>query len=230
LSLSTERPSATWLWPWRVLRGHWRLFVGILSGLSIFLILPVYLTAGTRAILAWDAGVIVFLGFVAGLFFSERSSRMAADAKAQEEGEWTVFSLTVAAISVSFAAIVEEFAGSKDLHPGVRSLHLVAVAVTLVASWLMTHTTFALRYAHEYYQARGGSAGTGSGLDFPGEQQPDYLDFFYFAMVIGMTFQTSDVQITERKFRRLAIVQGILSFVYNTIILALTVNLAAGLL
>jgi uncharacterized membrane protein len=102
--------------------------------------------------------------------------------------------------------------------------------VTLFVSWLMTHTTFAFRYAHEYYQIDPGAAGIAGGLEFPGEKRPDYLDFMYFSLVLGMTFQVSDVQITARKFRRLAAVHGLLSFLFNTIILALTVNLAAGLL
>ncbi len=94
----------------------------------------------------------------------------------------------------------------------------------------MTHTTFAFRYAHEYYEAPAGAEKVDGGLQFPGEEQPDYLDFLYFSMVLGMTFQVSDVQITSRKFRRLATVHGLLSFLFNTIILALTVNIAAGLL
>ncbi len=101
--------------------------------------------------------------------------------------------------------------------------------MTLLVSWLMTHTTFAFRYAHEYYDVDPGTGIVG-GLEFPSEKRPDYLDFMYFSLVLGMTFQVSDVQITSRKFRRLAAVHGLLSFLYNTIILALTVNLAAGLL
>ena len=68
------------------------------------------------------------------------------------------------------------------------------------------------------------------GLQFPGDDLPDYFDFFYFALVLGMTFQVSDVQITARKLRRLATAHGLLGFLFNTIILALTVNIAAGLL
>ncbi|MEJ0020296.1 MAG: DUF1345 domain-containing protein [Acetobacteraceae bacterium] len=218
------------LLPWRIFRGHWRLFGGALCGLAVGLALPNAISITTRAILAWDASVIAFLGLSAGLFFGERLDRMAEDAAEQEEGEWTVFWLTIAAISFSFAAIMEEFAGTKDLHPGARSLHLMVVAATLLVSWFMTHTTFALRYAHEYYQVESADRGITGGLEFPGEAQPDYLDFLYFALVLGMTFQVSDVQITQRKFRRLATVHGLLSFVYNTLILALTVNLAAGLL
>jgi len=212
---------------WRVIRGHRRIFIGALCGLASWPLLP----RGTeRAVLAWDIGVMVFLALSATLFVTERLDRMAEDAEAQEEGEWTVFWLTMAAVAFSFVAIIQAFAGMKEMPPAARSLHVILVAVTLLVSWLMTHTAFALRYAHEYYEIDSAGVGIVGGLEFPGERQPDYLDFLYFSMVLGMTFQVSDVQITARKFRRLAVAHGLLSFLYNTIILALTVNLAAGLL
>jgi uncharacterized membrane protein len=217
-------------WSWRVVQGRPRLFIGMLSGLAVAPLLPSGISGTTRAIVAWDFGVIVFLGLSTFLFTIERLDRIAADAVAQEEGEWTIFWLTVAAVAFSFAAIVGEFAGTKDMSPTLRNLRVVLVAVTLFVSWLMTHTTFAFRYAHEYYQIDPRATGIAGGLEFPGEKRPDYLDFMYFSLVLGMTFQVSDVQITARKFRRLAAVHGLLSFLFNTIILALTVNLAAGLL
>ena len=217
-------------WPWRVVRGRPRLFIGLLCGLAVAPLLPDGIKATTRAIIAWDIGVIVYLATSAFLFTTERLDRIAADAAAQEEGEWTIFWLTVAAVAFSFAAIVSAFADIKDMPPAQRGLHVILVAVTLLVSWLMTHTTFAFRYAHEYYETDPDGAGIAGGLDFPQEKRPDYLDFMYFSLVLGMTFQVSDVQITARKFRRLAAVHGLLSFLFNTIILALTVNMAAGLL
>jgi uncharacterized membrane protein len=218
------------LWSWRVVRGRPRLFIGMLCGLLAAPLLPGDISGTTRAILAWDIGVIVFLAGAALLFTTERLNHMAADAEAQEEGEWTVFWLTVAAVTFSFVAVIEEFSGTKELPPAQRNLHVILVAVTLLVSWLMTHTTFAFRYAHEYYEIDSGGVGIVGGLEFPGEKRPDYLDFLYFALVLGMTFQVSDVQITARKFRRLAAAHGLLSFLYNTIIVALTVNIAAGML
>jgi uncharacterized membrane protein len=217
-------------WCWQVVRGRPRLFIGLLCGLAIAPFLPGDIKGTTRAILAWDAGVIVYLALSAFLFTTERLDRMPADAAAQQEGEWTIFWLTVAAVSFSFAAILSEFADTKAMAPAQRNLHVILVAATLFVSWLMTHTSFAFRYAHEYYETASREKGIVGGLDFPGEKRPDYLDFMYFALVLGMTFQVSDVQITSRKFRRLASVHGLLSFLFNTIILALTVNIAAGLL
>jgi uncharacterized membrane protein len=215
---------------WRIVAARPRLFIGFGCGLVIAPLLPAAIGHTTRAILAWDTGVIVYLALSALLFTTERVERMAADAEAQQEGEWTIFALTVAAVVFSFAAILGEFAGTKAASGWQKDWHLALVAVTLFVSWLMTHTTFAFRYAHEYYANDRGGPDVDRGLEFPEEQQPDYLDFMYFALVLGMTFQVSDVQITSRKLRRLAAVHGLLSFLFNTIILALTVNLAAGLL
>jgi uncharacterized membrane protein len=216
---------------WRMVSGRPRLFIGLACGLAVAALLPRDIYRTTRAILAWDTGVIVYLVLAAFLFTTERLDRIAEDAAAQEEGEWTIFWLTVAAVTFSFVAIISEFASTtKDMPPLPRNLHLVLVAVTLFVSWLMTHTTFAFRYAHEFYEVDSDRTGIAGGLEFPGEKRPDYLDFMYFSLVLGMTFQVSDVQITARKFRRLAVVHGLLSFLFNTIILALTVNLAAGLL
>ncbi len=155
---------------------------------------------------------------------------MAANARAQEEGEWTIFWVTLGVVLASFVAVLGEFSGSKDLPSSVRGFHVALVVYTLLASWLFTHIAFCFRYAHEYYSSSSDSDIVDGGLEFPGEKSPDYLDFAYFSIVLGMTFQVSDVQITSRKLRRLAAAHGLLSFLFNTVIIALTVNIAASLL
>lgn len=216
-------------WAWRVASSRPRLWAGLAGGLIAWATLAHRTNATTTAVLAWDIGVVIYLLLAALLFTTERSSRMAADAVRQQEGEWTIFGITIAAALVSLAAVFGEFARTKDLQQAQRNLHIALVAITLCVSWLMMHATFAFRYAHEYYSKDLGGPDIDRGLEFPGEQMPDYLDFVYFALVLGMTFQVSDVQITARKMRRLATVHGLLSFGFNTIILALTVNIAAGL-
>ncbi len=96
---------------------------------------------------------------------------------------------------------------------------------SLLLAWLFLNTIFAVHYAHEFY---GDSGGKHSGLDFPGTKEPDYWDFIYFAFVIGMTFQVSDVQISERKIRRVALVHALIAFFFNVIVIALSVNIVAG--
>ena len=172
----------------------------------------------------------VFLVLSGHLFATEPAARMQANAEAQQEGEWTIFWLTLGVVIVSFVVVTGEFSFLKSLSGWWRKLDVALVAVTLLASWLMTHVSFAFRYAHEYYARSGDGPEIDGGLEFPEEKQPDYLDFMYFSLVLGMTFQVSDVQITSRKLRRVATLHGLLSFLFNTIIVALTVNIAAGLL
>ena len=200
----------------------------------------------TQAIVAWDIGCTAFLVLVAAMFSGERMGQMAADAAAQEEGEWTVFWLAFVAATASVAALVGDYATSKDLPASVRGLHVAfgggrvlcrghvaLVALTLLLSWLMMHTLFALRYAHGYYARAAddpASRDVHGGLEFPGGEPPDYWDFFYFSLVLGMACQTADVQVSSRKTRRLVTAHGFVSFVFNAVILALSVNFGASLL
>eukprot|EP01037_Dinobryon_pediforme_P018235 gene18235-18492_t len=210
--------------------GRKRLFIAALLGAVVFFLLPSSLTSQTRAIIAWDAFVTIFMSLIFHLFTVQRPQHMPADAAAQEEGEWTIFWITVGAVTASFAAIIYQFSASKGLEPAARSLHVGLVAFTLFASWLMTHVVFCLRYAHEFYETSPGGTGIEGGLEFPGDTEPDYWDFMYFALVLGMTFQVSDVVITSRTLRRVAMLHGLLGFLFNTVVIALTVNIGASLL
>lgn len=202
----------------------------MLVGLASLAVLPGDWSARTRAIAAWDVGSATFLILAALLFITAPPERMAGNARAQEEGEWTLFWLVVVGATASFAAILGEFGAMKDATTAVKELRIGVVAATLILSWLLTQAVFALRYAHEFYSTAPGATALDGGLEFPSEPCPDYWDFFYFSAVLGMTFQVSDVQITSRKLRRLATLHGLLGFLFNTVIIALTVNLASSLL
>jgi uncharacterized membrane protein len=218
-------------WLRRVLVGHQRTFFALVVGAASWFALPRGWAVMTRGILAWDVGAAAFLGLSVVLFAgASTAERMERNARAQEEGEWTLFFLVVAGAVASFAAILSEFGSMKGAPADVREVKVAVVAATLALSWLLTHAVFALRYAHEFYTTSVPEGGVDRGLEFPGERLPDYWDFLYFALVLGMTFQVSDVQITSRKLRRLATLHGLLGFVFNTVIVALTVNLASGLL
>jgi uncharacterized membrane protein len=193
-------------------------------------LLPSALPMTTRSIVAWDIGVLIFLLLAAHLFAMASPEVMPRNAEAQQEGEWTIFWLTLAVVVVSFVAVSSEFTTIKSGPPTTRTLEIALVAITLFLSWLVTHVTFALRYAHEFYALDLGGPDVDRGLDFPSEKSPDYLDFLYFSLVLGMTFQVSDVQITSRKLRRVAALHGLISFLFNTVIVAFTVNIAAGMM
>jgi len=138
-----------------------------------------------------------------------------------------VLSLTVLAALASLAAIVLELTGLKGYAQGTQGAHIALACLTILCSWFVVHTAFALHYAHEFYNE---SRPDGHAeLQFPGTSDPDYIDFMYFSFVIGTTAQTSDVNISSRVMRRLALVHGVISFFFNTTLLALFVNVAAGL-
>ena len=208
--------------------GHARSFLGLGAGLLSYPLFALVVSPRLRLVCAWDLGAAVFLIAVSVMFYVGRPADMPRNAEAQEEGEWTVFWVMIAAVAFSFYAILVTMSGTSQMKPDVARAHVALVAATLVLSWLVTQALFALRYAHEYYETRGDGT-LRRGLQFPGEDEPDYWDFLYFSIVLGMTFQVSDVQIADRSLRRLATVQGFIGFLFNTVIIALTVNAAASL-
>ncbi|MCB8878599.1 DUF1345 domain-containing protein [Acidisoma cellulosilytica] len=212
-----------------------QLGAAVIAGLAAALLLPrgfIKAEAGGQGhlVLSWDIGALVLLVLWGITMVRTSPIDMPARAKAQQAGEWTVFTISLAAIVASVLVVVIEFKNISSLKGETKAFHLALVIVTLILSWLTMQLIFALRYAHEFYSYSDGSDAMDGGLDFPHEPEPDYLDFLYFAMVLGMTFQVSDVDITARKIRRLATLHGFVGFTFNTVILALTVNIAAGLL
>ena len=221
----------------RILAGHPRSIAAAVVAVLAYVLLPGRLGLAEHLVLAWDAGALLLLALMAAIFVrTDEGAAMAANAEGQQDGEWVIFAITVAGSVASFAALSSVLGDVKNASPGTRGLHVALVAATLGLSWTLTHIVFAVRYAHEYYTATEGVARPGKaghvdgGLDFPGDEAPDYWDFVYFGIVLGMTFQVSDVQITSRKLRRLATVHGLIGFLFNTVIIALTVNIAASLL
>lgn len=213
----------------RIFRGHPRSLVALLAGLVCYLLLLPWQEDPTRVVIAWNAAALVFVVLSAVLFTRARPEDMPQEAERAQEGQWAVFWFTLLAVSFAFAAIFGEFNDAKDASTADRLFRVGLVVATLTLSWLVMQVAFTYRYAHGYYERK--ADGTiRAGLDFPGDDEPDYWDFFYFAAVLGMTFQVSDVQIQTRQVRRFATAHGFLGFVFNTVIVALTVNLASSLL
>jgi uncharacterized membrane protein len=213
---------------YRILRARPDFTIAYALGAASFFALPFVPSPVMRAVAAWDIGSFLFLAATAVTFFLALDRDISADAKQHKEGEWVVFSITVLGAVMSFAAIFL-FSKAAD-HKANEGALLAFVIVTLALSWLTTHVMFAFRYAHEYYSYDLGGEEIDRGIEFPQDDRPDYLDFAYFSFVLGMTFQVSDCNITAKKLRRLATVQGLLGFLFNTVILALSVNIAASLL
>jgi uncharacterized membrane protein len=217
------------LWRWtRVVRARPRLFLATLLGLAIAAIVPGDWRPATRALAGWDIAVGVYLLLAVRLMTGCDAGHIRRRAAVQDEGRFTVLVLVVASALASLMAILAELNGANR-----QPAQLALAAVTILLSWIFMHTIFALHYAHEYYGERGAakageSAAKGGGLNFPGEETPDYWDFVYFSLVIGMTSQVSDVAVTSRPLRRLVAAHGVVSFIFNVTLLALMVNIAAG--
>jgi uncharacterized membrane protein len=216
--------------PIRLLLARPRLLVSALAGLLAFAFLPHALARHeiTRAIVAWNVCACLYLALAARMMFRSSHERMRMRAVLQDEGRRTVLALVVIAAVVSLGAIVIQLSVAKDLAGTARLLHIALAGVTLLSSWAFTQVMFALHYAHDYYSAleRSGVAG----LDFPGGHLPDYGDFLYFACVIGTSGQTADVSFTSRAMRRIGTIHCVLAFFFNTTLIALTINIASGLL
>jgi uncharacterized membrane protein len=149
-------------------------------------------------------------------------------ARSEDEGRATILSLITisACISVGAIGLILQDKGKEN---SLLLLHLGLAISTIVSSWLLVHTIFAQHYAHIYYKAERTLAECkADGLDFPGEIEPDYWDFLYFSFVIGMTSQVSDISVTSREMRRLSLIHGVLSFFFNTTIVAMMINIVAG--
>jgi uncharacterized membrane protein len=209
----------------RVVSARPRLFLSTAVGLAAFTV-TVFVTDWrftTRLLTGWDIAVALYLVLAIHVCTNSDVRRIRRNAARQDEGQLTILTCTVAAALASLAAIFAELAMSATGAARPRS-HLFLAASTILLSWAFIHTMFALHYAHEFYDET-----AGRGMSFPGDDpHPDYLDFLYFSFVIGMTSQVSDVAITSKLIRRTATVHGIVSFLFNAALLALTVNIAAG--
>lgn len=184
-------------------------------------------------LLSWDSGVLV--AFIA-LFLRLRNAtqaNMKDIAASQDAGKWAVLVLTLTATTASLVAIAAEMPAARNA-TGIREAGLALLIIcTIVLSWALIHTIFALHYAHDFYldpAVRPPRRTVGPrGLIFPGNQAPAYGDFLYFSFTIGMTFQVSDVRIADPGVRRLALAHSIVSFFFATGILAMSINLVASL-
>ena len=207
--------------PVRVVYARPRTFISIAIGIAAFFVLPGSLRLVTRLLISWDIFVTFYLVLAYAMMFRSGLGHIRRNAVLQDDGRFLILLVAATGAFASIAAIVFELSASHRTAP-----QLALATVTIALSWAVIHTTFALHYAHDYY--RGAKPG---GLQFPSGDQhdhADYWDFVYFSFVIGMTAQVSDVGITDKTLRRTATVHGIISFIFNTALLALMVNIAAS--
>jgi uncharacterized membrane protein len=215
----------------RHLRQHPRLVLSVLLGILVNLVLPASIGEGTRLLAAFDLAALAFLGAVWIMMAGATTADMRRRSQIEDEGRYVVLALSAATAVAILLAIASELHDIRDQPAAGTGLRVTLAAVTILLAWFFMNTIFALHYAHFFYGDSDASAGAEArGLDFPGRAEPDYWDFLYFSFVIGMTFQVSDVQIENHRLRRIALAHGVLAFLFNVVVLALTINIIAGLL
>jgi uncharacterized membrane protein len=203
-----------------------RLYLAIAAGVAIALLIPA-VGPMRRAVIGWDGGVVLYLALEAVVALRATPQSMSRRARLDDATRWLFLALMASAAWFSMFALLGLVREARAAS-GHLSVELTVLAgVTILLSWLFAHTAFAVHYAHDYYADR--TAKRPRGVIFPGDgHDPDYWDFLYFSFVVGMTCQVSDVQVATRFWRRLVLAHGVVAFLFNTVVLALSINLLAG--
>jgi uncharacterized membrane protein len=207
-----------------------RLIIAVGLAVLVSGILPPSLHLPTRILCAWNSGIDFFLTVTWWKMIKANPAKIRRYAENEYEGHLAIFMLVIAAACASVLAIGFLLTNKKELSTILLTLHVILSIMTIVGSWLLVHTMFAVQYAHSYYKCSNNSEEITKGLDFPHNDYPDYWEFLYYSFVVGMTSQVSDVQTTSRDMRRLTLLHGILSFFFNTTILAMSINIIASLI
>ncbi len=214
----------------RQLRAWPRLLACILFAVIVFFLLPSTLTPQitTRLLVTWNSGVCLYL-LLAGIMIVQSShEHIHPRAREQEEGRLAVMVSIILATIACLAAIFIDLASVEALQGNVKYFHITLAVMTVATSWFFIHLMFAFNYAHDFYIQK--NKGYDGGLQFPGTEKPDYADFLYFACIIGTSGQTADVSFSSQSMRRIGTAHCVLAYVFNTTVLALTINIAASLL
>jgi uncharacterized membrane protein len=213
------------------LDAHNRLILAFVAALVTFFLTLGHLKLSVQSIAVWNAfaWTVIILAWVRIVFADPRTSVQGA--RLQDTTRFVIFVFVILAAVTSLFAVAILIGGAKGLGSRALTEHLILAGATVLSSWFLIHTVFAMHYAHAYYRDSDDDPNTieGAGLEFPNQTEPDFLDFAYFSFVIGMTCQVSDVQVSSQSMRRLTLVHGLLSFLFNTVILALSINLASSL-
>ena len=207
-----------------------RLYFSAMAGIAALALLPGSWPPSLRGAVAWDLSAASYLALAFRVMLTCNSDRIRARAARQDDSRVVILVIILLAITASFAAIAGLLAEAKEVPHRLKMLNLGLAAATIVLSWTVTQVVFTLHYAHEYYRPSGGAQSFAEGLDFRGDRNPDYWDFLYFTTSIGAASQTSDVSILTKTLRRLVTLHAIISFFFNTAVLALTINLAASMI
>jgi len=214
------------------LDAQYRLFTALSISVIVFFCIRNSFTAPVVALATWIsfALTVIILDWIIILKAHPREIKKIASL--EDSSRTLIFLFAIVASVVSLGAILFLLRSTKGQGQAVVTEHVLLAMASVIVSWWLVHTLFTLRYAHMYYDTDtdDGKTRPYGGLQFPDETEPDYLDFVYFSFVIGMTFQVSDVEISARDIRRLAWIHGLISFAFNTAIVALSINIISSLI
>ncbi len=205
-----------------------RVLISLFVSLMLFLIIyrmelePLLLIS-----ILWVAFALTFISTSAIVFFTMPVSEISKIAN-EEDGS-RLFVLIIILVSSFASMFTVLLLVISDEMPAHKTLSVIMSVVGMIVSWTLVHTLFTFHYANMYYFKQDDNKSINEPLRFPGKMKPNYLDFAYFSFVIGMTFQVSDVEINSPKIRKTALAHGLLAFAFNTFVVALTINLIAGI-
>jgi uncharacterized membrane protein len=181
----------------------------------------------TRCLVGWNAGSSLYLLLVFVMMARSTPEKMRWRARLQDEGRHAILVLVSLSTVAVLVAIAAQLAHAREAHGVLKAAHIGLACVTVITAWLFTQTMFALHYAHEFLMCREGQS---PAFEFPGTDAPDYFDFMYVSCVVGTSGQTADVSFSSSRIRRVGLMHCVLAFFFNTTLLALTINVAAGLI
>lgn len=210
--------------------GYQKLLISLLLAVCAFVAtLPVNVSNVTKIIFSWDVFAIAMIGMMWLLFFTTTAQEQKEIVKKQDDDIKVIFVIVLTSVCISLiGALLLIF--SKDGTVFEREIRTIVTLIAIFTSWVLLHTIFTIRYAHLFHVPNmAKTKDSTGGIDFPDSDVPDYIDFAYFSFVIGMTFQVSDVTISSKSVRRYVLLHSLISFIFNTIIVALTVNIIAGI-
>lgn len=213
---------------WRVLwRKHHVILIAVLAGIAVFLLLTSRALNTGNLLIAWDTTAVVYIVYSLYRMLTADPQRIRKRSADLDFSDGFLLFLSIAAAIASIGGIALDLLGVKDASPEIAFYRVMMAIVTILISWTFLHTLFTIHYAHRFYSV----PGKGQGLKFAEHlEEPIYWDFLYFSFTIGVAAQTADIGISTVSMRKLALLHAILSFLFNTTILALAINVGASLI
>lgn len=218
--------TAHWTQHWHHISATARLVIIALTGFGAFFLINPGSSLAISLALSWSLAGCFYLVLTYVMMIFSKQENIFSLSKKEDDGAVIILLIIILSAAASLITIVIILSGLKTLPPHLALRHVSIVLGTFAISWLFVHTAFALHYAHVYYQEY--EKTKDPPLLFASNPRPSYLDFLYFSMVIGMTCQTADVNIANSRIRLLVMLQGLTAFIFNTSLLALALNLIAG--